>query len=140
MKHSILILVCLAAPVAAQESPSDFFDLRMTECTATLGYIGPSDETLKTVEGKKPEIVCLREGERILCNLTMEGDASTKGSKVEYRVDLEGPTFLYFGSPNGADFYALDFANRRVVLISRYMSSDGNIVGAKVCRGTYSAR
>ena len=138
MKHSILILVWLAAPLWAQQSPSDFFNLRMTECTTTLGFIGPPEAPLKTLEGKKPQIVCLREDERVLCNLTMEGEPSMKGSKVEYRVELEGPTFLYFGDPSGSDFYAVDFVKRQVVLVSRYMSRDGDIVGAKVCRGVFS--
>ena len=114
---------------------ADFY-LTMEECTTTLGYIGPSVETLKSVPGDKSIFACTRASKRITCDLKMEGNApSVKGATVNFTVGLDSPPFLYFQDDTGSDFFAINLTNHRVVSISRFVSEA--IIGSKVCRGSF---
>ncbi len=136
MKLWTVVFIGLVASVSAQQQTD--FDLRMTECKTTLGYVGPSEEALTTVEGDTSEFACRRVGEQIYCNVKVAGGPSIKGPTANYRIGLDLPPSLYFGSADGSDFFAVDLTNRRVVSISRYVSDTGEIVGSKVCRGVFS--
>ena len=131
---AVIAILMVGQLTFAQRAPD--FTLKLTDCKTTLGYVGPSDEVLKTVNGATSEFACTRAGQRINCEVRVAGEAAI--SKAEYQLGIDVPPSLYFQSSNGSDFFAVDLTTRRVVSISRYVSAGGEIVGAKVCHGAFS--
>lgn len=136
MRRIMCILVATASIGASPATAEPDFYLVMGECKATLGYLGPTEESLATVPGDKSEFACVRSSQRISCDMKMDGrDSGQKASTVNFVVGLDSPPFLYFQDANGSDFFAVNLTEHRVVSISRFVSE--RVVGSKVCRGTY---
>lgn len=136
-KKSLLVVLTIALCAAPGIADEPDFYLMFESCKTAIGYLVLSDESLKVIEGEPTTMECHRRGENISCTFVFpNGQKGAKGNSEDYKVVLDSPPHLYFATPNGSEFIAVDTSQHAAVLINRVIHE--KFAGSKVCHGLYA--
>lgn len=68
-RAAVLLIVGLASTALGEEP--DFY-LKMLKCKTVVGYLVPSDDSLKVLDGTPVTIACHRRSKKITCELSFD--------------------------------------------------------------------
>lgn len=129
-KYALLMLM----PLTAIASDPDFY-IVAHECSILAGSF--NNKKLLTIPGKLPINACSRQGKNLVCSVAFQNSSSSVSTPSEtYRIFIDSPPFLYYGSDNGAAFFSVNVELRSAVMVIRDI--DESYAGAKVCSATYA--
>lgn len=95
-----------------------------------------SGPTLKAMDADPPNWGCSRQGKSMVCSTTFLDVAKPQVPGTEtFNVLVDSPPHLYFGSDNGATFFAINTQNHLAAFTARLV--DPAYGGAKVCTGMF---
>jgi hypothetical protein len=130
--HAFATMIMLGASQASVAS--DFYILP-DECRMLLVTLDDGD--MKYAAGDPPSYGCRRRGQELDCVVHYaSGGKSPSGYKETFRVLVDSPPYLFFGSENGATLFSVNLNTRKVGFTARL--TDANYVGEKVCSATYT--
>lgn len=134
MRRATIAMTLAALAFNAHGFDADFY-LVPGDCRQIIGY--HSDGSVKVAQGDPPTYACARQGAKITCVVGYKsGGKPQSGPSETFRVLLDSPPVLYFGSDNGATFFAVNLTRRTVIMTARIVELD--FVGNKVCGSTYA--
>ena len=113
----------------------DFY-LLPGDCQQLIGYHG--DGSVKVVEGDPPTYACAKKGAQVTCVVAYQSGGKPQSQKATetFRVLIDSPPVLYFGSDNGAMFFSVNLNRRTVIITARVVEME--FIGQKVCGSTYA--
>lgn len=129
----VLVFASFFAPATAAEP--DFF-INFSECKSLVAPLTLAENPLHVSDGDPSLFACSRQGTRITCQLSFEGNKQgIKGNVGEYNVEIDTPPMLSFKLVKGNEHVLVNTAVHAAILNSLML--DRTYAGSKVCHGLY---
>lgn len=130
---SVLLFFMLCSPAVVTAAAPDFF-IMSRECKLIAGSLSKGGLTVGP--GAIPTHGCIRSGKSMACSVDFEGDDKSANPGVGiYKILLDSPPFLIFGSEDGATYFSVNTESRAAVYMERLATT--GFVAVKVCAALF---
>jgi len=134
----LVMLLLIRLPMTSFAEEPDFY-LKMLKCKTAVGYLVPSDDSLKILDGTPTTNACRRRSKKITCDLAFDDKGEGhRGAVAEYQILLDSPPHLHFSDDTAGDWFAVNTSTHTVVMVTRIVGEQ--FLASKACQGIFATQ